>query len=334
MPGSFWGSGKKSARDIKRSGSARKKRTLKDSWRVTRKEGNLAFCKQRRKKDAQECVIRVLDNLIRNVDDTELKIRCSVKNKYCHSVFDRFDTAGKIYLIEEYFQEIQTLEEKLKEEQYAEIGFRESHASFIFYQLANALYYLHKKNIVHRDIRPCNIIVPNSNKLYIKLTNYVYARIFEVSEEIMVSDASILDYRSPELIKGAYGIKCDCWSLGVVLFQMLCGYTPFPDSVEHGSRATKRLISEMSYHFENENWSNISAAAKNLIRKLLTSEEERLSAEELIRHPYVTAIVEESYMRVIFEFYQLEEKGWIHELSISDPDILKFRYDILRHGHE
>lgn len=333
MPGSFWGSGKKSAREHKRS--AKKKRSLKDKWRVTRKEGNLAFCKKRKKKDAQEYVIRVLDSLIRSVDDTELQIRCSVKNKYCHSVFDCFHTGGKIYLIEEYFEEeIQTLEEKLNEEQYADIGFQESHASFIFYQLANALYYLHKKNIVHRDIRPCNIIVPNPDQLYIKLTNYVYARIFEVSEDIMVSDASILDYRSPELIKGAYGIKCDCWSLGVVLFQMLCGYTPFPGSVEHGSRATKRLISEMSYHFEHENWKNISDAAKHLIRKLLTSEEERLSAEELISHPYVTAIVEESYMRVIFEFYQLEEKGWIHEFSISDPDILQFRNNILRHGHE
>merc|ERR1711879_712405 len=125
----------------------------------------------------------------------------------------------------------------------------------------------------------------------------------DVSSDIMVSDASILDYRAPEVIKGAYGIKCDCWSLGVVLFQMLCGYAPFPDSVENGSRGTKRLITEMSYHFETDNWKNVSDAAKDLIRNLLTTEKDRLSAEELISHPYVTAIVEESYMRVIFEFY-------------------------------
>jgi serine/threonine protein kinase len=92
---------------------------------------------------------------------------------------------------------------------------------------------------------------------------------------------------SPELIRGtAYSFGVDVWALGVVVFIILGGYTPFfgddDSQCEH-----KVLLG--SFEFHPDYWGNVSEEAKDLIRKMLTVDpKQRISLADAIQHPWLT----------------------------------------------
>lgn len=73
-------------------------------------------------------------------------------------------------------------------------------------------------------------------------------------------------YVAPEVLGGKYGIECDCWSIGIIMYIILSGFLPFsgptPESVFEQVKAA-------SYTFEHEEFKKISSEAKDLIAKLL-----------------------------------------------------------------
>jgi len=94
-------------------------------------------------------------------------------------------------------------------------------------EMLSAMIYCHKNNIVHRDLKPENVILENNTKnSAIKLIDFGTSRKFQDNEK-MSSKLGTPFYIAPEVIRGNYNEKCDIWSLGVILFIMLCGYPPF-----------------------------------------------------------------------------------------------------------
>ena len=87
-----------------------------------------------------------------------------------------------------------------------------------------------------------------------------------------------------------YGKSCDMWSIGVILYIMLCGYPPFYSEIPHQpitQRMQKRIMSG-DFTFPDNEWKNISTNAKDLIQKLLCVEpSQRITADELLDHPWV-----------------------------------------------
>ncbi|XP_011887740.1 PREDICTED: MAP kinase-activated protein kinase 5 isoform X6 [Cercocebus atys] len=89
-----------------------------------------------------------------------------------------------------------------------------------------------------------------------------------------------------------YNKSCDLWSLGVIIYVMLCGYPPFYS--KHHSRTIpkdmRRKIMTGSFEFPEEEWSQISEMAKDVVRKLLkVKPEERLTIEGVLDHPWLNS---------------------------------------------
>lgn len=119
-----------------------------------------------------------------------------------------------------------------------EIGiFNENSAAFIIYQILSAVLYCHSNNIVHRDIKAENILiesielVTDANGIevehyHIRLSDFSSARSFNKSKKL-TKKVGTPYYIAPEVLKRNYNEKCDVWSIGVLLFILLCGKPPF-----------------------------------------------------------------------------------------------------------
>ncbi|GIW22162.1 MAG: hypothetical protein KatS3mg068_1169 [Candidatus Sericytochromatia bacterium] len=115
----------------------------------------------------------------------------------------------------------------------------------IFYQTASALEYAHENNIIHRDVKPDNILL--SRKGLVKLTDFGIAKFNEQVSKIDENNylvGSIL-YSSPEQIKNSTNVdfRTDIYSLGVTIYELIAGQPPFSNSKD-----TKDLIHKIFYN--------------------------------------------------------------------------------------
>ena len=115
-------------------------------------------------------------------------------------------------------------------------AFSEHSAAYIIYQILSAIYYCHSTSIVHRDIKAENILIESIDiitvddkevELYnIRLSDFSSARSFNKSKKL-TKKVGTPYYIAPEVLKRNYNEKCDVWSIGVLLFILLCGKPPF-----------------------------------------------------------------------------------------------------------
>jgi calcium-dependent protein kinase len=111
-------------------------------------------------------------------------------------------------------------------------------------KLFNALSYMHRLNIVHRDIKLDNIVLVNkfeseadADKLEIRLIDFGLAKVLPNKRIKDKEKVGTYTHMAPEVLKGIYSTKCDIWSAGVLLFLMVSGSSPF-------KKATKELTYE------------------------------------------------------------------------------------------
>lgn len=160
---------------------------------------------------------------------------------------------------------------------------QESECVVIFWQVCSAISYLHSKNIVHRDIKPENIVLEDNDKsMSVKIIDFDTAVHCTQPLHDMVGT---LDYMAPEVLDGKYTEKADMWSLGVLLYVLLSGNSPFGASTDQLLRLN---IKRGKYDLVSKEWKEISPQAKDLLKLLLTTDpDSRLSASAALQHPWV-----------------------------------------------
>ncbi|KAM9293823.1 ribosomal protein S6 kinase alpha-5 isoform 4-T4 [Gastrophryne carolinensis] len=154
--------------------------------------------------------------------------------------------------------------------------FSESEASYIMRKLVSAVSHMHDVGVVHRDLKPENFLFTDeSDNAEMKIIDFGFARLKPQDNQPLKTPCFTLHYAAPELLDDSgYDESCDLWSLGVILYTMLCGQVPFQ---RHDKMATyvtaediMRKIKQGDFSFEGESWKNVSQEAKDLIKGLLT----------------------------------------------------------------
>ena len=162
-------------------------------------------------------------------------------------------------------------------------GTRESVAVQIMYQALRALEYLHSIGIWHRDIKPENFLVEDRSLIVPKvlLCDFGYAKKFPSGAKCQ-EDLGTLLYNAPEIIKGEpYDESVDIWAMGVIMYILLSGETPFPTN---NNKIIRDSILEGTIDCERPSFNKVSPQGKSLIHKMLQyNPENRISASDALQ---------------------------------------------------
>lgn len=165
--------------------------------------------------------------------------------------------------------------------------FSEDEAQLMITHLTSALAYLHSLNIVHRDVKPENLLVDmeNGKVKILKLGDFGLA--CEVTEPLYTV-CGTPTYVAPEILaETGYRLKIDVWAAGVILYILLCGYPPFASQDNDQEKLFDCILSGQ-YDFHEEYWHDVSNSAKELIQNMLQlSPDLRFSAEDVLDHQWL-----------------------------------------------
>ncbi|XP_073765636.1 MAP kinase-activated protein kinase 2b isoform X2 [Danio rerio] len=174
-------------------------------------------------------------------------------------------------------------------------AFTEREASEIMRSIGEAVEFLHGINIAHRDLKPENLLYSSKQPdAQLKLTDFGFAK-ETTSNKCLTTPCYTPYFVAPEVLgPEKYDKSCDMWSLGVIMYILLCGYPPFYSN--NGlplSPGMRKRIRNGQYEFPNPEWSHVSEEAKQLIRQLLkTDPTERMTITEFMKQPWISVSID------------------------------------------
>ena len=204
-----------------------------------------------------------------------------------------FQTPERIYYVTPFIKG-GDLYHKLK----SEIFFKEDLVRFYTAQIAVALQYLHNLEITYRDLKPENILLDEDG--YIKLCDFGSSVIIRGTEKVK-NFAGSPEYAAPEIITySGHNFMCDWWSLGILIYELLYGNTPFfnmdktrmYDLINTGAISFPKFI-QIEGEEKPRNY-KVSEDAKNIISKFLEKDPGtrlgRKGLDEIKKHPFFSGI--------------------------------------------
>ena len=159
--------------------------------------------------------------------------------------------------------------------------------------------YLHSVGIVHRDLKPENLLYSTNDAAspkydVIKVADFGLAKIIAgPADHSMSTTCGTPGYVAPEILEQkGYGKEVDLWSIGVILYILLCGFPPFYDD---NNSLLFMAIKKADYSFPSPYWDKVSKPAIDLITRLLQPDpSKRLTIEECLKHPWISGKDEQS----------------------------------------
>ncbi|CAF2699058.1 unnamed protein product [Rotaria sp. Silwood2] len=150
----------------------------------------------------------------------------------------------------------------------------------------------------HRDLKPENLLFTDtSDSAILKLTDFGFAKEGNNEQRPLNTPCYTPYYVAPEILSNdKYDKACDVWSMGVIMYILLCGYPPFFST--HGgaiSAGMKTKIKAGEYQFPKAEWKNVSQEAKSIIQKMLTVDPAaRVTIDWIVRCSWFTGTVPET----------------------------------------
>ena len=219
----------------------------------------------------------------------EVEIMYKISHKNIVKLYSHFEDESNCYLVMEYIKRGNLF--SLLQSQPNKCLDQKSIANYIV-DLISSLYYLHNMNpsIIHRDIKPENLLLSDDNHL--KLTDFGASNYYFQNKARFTTVGTRI-YQSPEmLLNKGYDTRVDIWAIGVLIFELLCGYPPF----KKDNHSMEDNIINLKI-----NWPiKMNLLGKNLISKILkVNPENRLNLEEILQHKFISDIVPDASKRLI-----------------------------------
>ncbi|XP_029022817.1 SNF-related serine/threonine-protein kinase-like [Betta splendens] len=210
------------------------------------------------------------------------EVRCMkmVQHPNVVRLYEVIDTATKLYLILELGDGGDMYDCIMKHDG----GLSEEVAKCYFAQIVHAISYCHRLHVVHRDLKPENVVFFEKQGV-VKLTDFGFSNRFQPGKTLNTSCGS-LAYSAPEILLGdEYDAPAvDIWSLGVILFMLVCGQPPFQEA---NDSETLTMIMDCKYTVPQ----HISHACRDLIGRMLQREpKQRATLEEIEAHDWLRGV--------------------------------------------
>ena len=253
-----------------------------------KKSGAIRACKQ-----LSKLRIKNLERFRR-----EINILINVDHPNIVKLYEIFELKHSFYLIMEECKGGEIFD-KIIDHIHNKKMYSEKHAVKILQQIISAIEYCHNNGICHRDLKPENILYLNEGS---EENNPIKIIDFGLSHGIipfkrLKSLVGTKYYIAPEILKGSYTEKCDIWSAGVILYIILSGNHPFDgENIDE----IYNKISKIKFNFPDKYWKNISNEAKDLICHMISPENERFSAKQVLEHPWFKNVGENNLVDLHF----------------------------------
>ncbi|KAI5737364.1 hypothetical protein M8J76_012789 [Diaphorina citri] len=248
-------------------------------------DGSYSVCRRCvEKSTGQEYAVKIISRKIDCSEEINLLRACqghpNIVNLHCV-----FQDEVHTYLVLELLKGGELLD---RIRQKGRCGFTENEASRIMRQLVAAVHFMHSRGVVHRDLKPENLLFSDPAGDNIKVVDFGFACL---KRESLHTPCFTLQYAAPEVLrqdKSGYDENCDLWSLGVILYTMLCGRVPFhARSRDDSALSIMARIKEGQFNFDAEAWSTVSSEAKELTKSLLTvNPAQRIRMIDLLSNPW------------------------------------------------
>uniref|UniRef100_A0A8C5C000 Ribosomal protein S6 kinase n=1 Tax=Gadus morhua TaxID=8049 RepID=A0A8C5C000_GADMO len=249
--------------------------------------GSYSICKRcLHKGTGMEYAVKIISKAKRDpTEEVEILLRYG-QHPNIITLKDVFDDGRSVYLVSELMKGGELLDKILRQK-----FFSEREASAVLYTVTKTLEYLHVQGVVHRDLKPSNILYvdESGNAESIRVCDFGFAKQLRAENGLLMTPCYTANFVAPEVLKKqGYDAACDIWSLGVLLYTMLTGFTPFANGPEDTPEEILARIGSGKFSLSGGYWNSVSTEAKDLVSKMLhVDPSQRLTAGQVLRHPWV-----------------------------------------------
>ncbi|CAH9130572.1 unnamed protein product [Cuscuta epithymum] len=241
----------------------------------------------------KEIVTARLNSKLKESLMSEIVILQKINHPNIIHLHDMIQDSGKVYIVLEYCRGgdlsmyIQQRNGKIPE----------ATAKHFMQQLASGLKVLRENNLIHRDLKPQNLLLSvNDDNAVLRIADFGFARSLQPRGLAETLCGSPL-YMAPEIMQlQKYDAKADLWSVGAILFQLVTGRTPFIGNNQ--IQLLQNIVKSSELQFPS-NANNLSDECIDLCKKLLRRNPvERLTFEEFFNHPFLATKQPDDIFRI------------------------------------
>uniref|UniRef100_A0AAQ4QDK9 Ribosomal protein S6 kinase n=1 Tax=Gasterosteus aculeatus aculeatus TaxID=481459 RepID=A0AAQ4QDK9_GASAC len=197
-----------------------------------------------------------------------------------------YDDGQSVYLVQDLLRGAELLDRALTVP-----NFTERDASDIICTLTKTVEYLHSQGVVHRDLKPSNLRYSDDSGLpeSIRICDFGFAKQLRAENGLLMTPCYTATFMAPEVLKKqGYDAACDIWSLGILLYTMIAGFSPFASSSEDTAEEILAQIGCGKFIITGGNWDLVSDSSKEIVMKMLhVDPHQRLTAPQVLRHPWI-----------------------------------------------